>query len=98
MLLDLVGDAAHDAGVEPGPVLGVKKRRDGHAPRALAADAPVGARLDGAADAGLAPGRHPLHLADASSAAWRVPPLSSDTNHWSTARKTMGVFERQQCG
>ena len=28
----------------------------------------------------------------------RTPGRSSDTNHWSTARKMIGVLERQQCG
>ena len=37
---------------------------DGHAPRPLARDAPVGAVGDHAVDALLAPGRNPLHLPD----------------------------------
>ncbi len=64
MLLELVGDATNHAGVEVSLLSGIEERREGHAPRALAADAPVGPRLHGTADPGLAPGRHPLHLAN----------------------------------
>ena len=61
---DLGGDGADDAGVEVGVLLLVVDRRDRHAPGALAADAPVGAGLDGAADALLAGLRHPRDVAD----------------------------------
>ena len=99
LVRDLVRDGADDAGIEVGLLLRVEERRDGHAPRALPADAPVGPRFDGAADAGLAPRGDPLDLSDRRPARpARAPPLSSETNHWSTARKTMGVLERQQCG
>ncbi len=33
-----------------------------------------------------------------SSAAWRRSRCSSDRNHWSVARKTTGLWQRQQCG
>ena len=56
---DLVRDGADDAGIEVGLLVRAVESDDRHAPRALAADAPVRARLDGAADAGLAPGGDP---------------------------------------
>src|SRR5690349_22413871 len=42
----------------------VYEQRDGHAPRALARQAPVGPVLDHVENALLAPGRKPLHLLD----------------------------------
>ena len=55
----LVCDRAGDAGVEVGDFLFVVERGDRHAPRTLAADTPVGARFDRAADAGFAPRGNP---------------------------------------
>src|SRR4029077_6170073 len=46
------------------PAFDAAEGRDGHTPHALAREAPVGARLDHAADAVLAPGRDPARLAD----------------------------------
>ena len=46
------------------PAFRAAERRNRHAPDALARQAPVGARLDHAADAVLAPGRDPLRLRD----------------------------------
>ena len=57
-------DRAGDAGVEKSVFLIVKKGRNGHAPRALAADAPIGPRFDGTADAGFAPTGNPLNVFD----------------------------------
>ena len=60
MLLNEVSGAADDAGIENGFAVGGIKRGNGHAPRALAADAPVGPGLNSALNAVLAPGRHPV--------------------------------------
>ena len=63
MLFNQRGRIAYDSRIEYGLRAGIK-RRDRHAPCALAADAPVGTRLDGALDAVLAPVGHPLHTVD----------------------------------
>src|SRR5690606_28014908 len=61
---DLVGYRADHAGVEVRVAPAVIERDDRHAPRALAADAPVGTRFNGATNAGLAPTGYPLYVAD----------------------------------
>jgi hypothetical protein len=80
---------------------------DGHAPDALAADAPVGARGDHVGDALLAPGRVPDHLVDlldgelAEGGFRAVGALDRSfkpMNHCSVARKMTGLWQRQQCG
>jgi hypothetical protein len=60
-----VHDSAVECGIENGLVTALaKKHRDGHAPDALAADAPVGPGGDHVADAFFAPDRVPDHLVD----------------------------------
>src|SRR5690606_21979042 len=61
---DLVGHGADHTGVDVGGLVGSVEGDDGHAPRALTADAPIGAGLDGPFDAGLAPSGNPLHAGD----------------------------------
>ena len=79
------------------------EHRDGHAPDALARDAPVGTRGDHVGDALFAPRRIPLDLADLfqraaaqRSAVGSLP--SIEMNHCSVARKMIGLWQRQQCG
>ncbi len=64
MFADTGGGEAHHAGVEDGLAVGGIKRRDGHAPRALAGDAPVGAGGHGALDPVDTPLGHPLDPVD----------------------------------
>ena len=81
---------------------------DGHAPDALAADAPVGAGGDHVGDALFAPGGIPDDLVDlvdgelAEGGFGAVGALSSgfpcEMNHCSVARKMTGLWQRQQCG
>jgi hypothetical protein len=61
---NLRGDGAGHRGVEISIFLIIEKSRDGHAPGALAADAPIGSGFDRAADAGFAPTGNPLNLFD----------------------------------
>ena len=61
---DEVGDAADERGVEDRLALRRVKHGQRHAPTALAADAPVGARLDGAGDALDAPVGDPRRVVD----------------------------------
>jgi hypothetical protein len=56
-----IGRIADDLGVENRFAFGVVKRGNGHAPSALARDAPVGTGLHQAFDAIDAPVRHPFH-------------------------------------
>ena len=59
----LVADVIDPLGVEPGLVAVLADQRgDGHAPVALARDAPVGPVLDHGVDALLAPGRDPIDV------------------------------------
>ena len=53
-----------DGGVHDGLAVGIVENGQGHAPGALAADAPVRATLDGAVDAIAAPGGQPVHGVD----------------------------------
>ncbi len=80
---------------------------DGHAPDALAGDAPVGAGGDHVRDAFLAPGRVPGDrldlvegaLAEGGGAAFgRGMGVSMPMNHCSVARTMTGLWQRQQCG
>ena len=65
VLLKQLHDFAIERRVQDGLLAAfAKEDRDGHAPDALAADAPVGARGDHVGDALLAPGRVPDHLVD----------------------------------
>ena len=84
-----------------------ERDRDGHAPRALAADAPVRPVLQHAADALAAPPGHPCTLVDLRQrpaperrvqAAVASSGRSSAMNHWWVARKMTGLWQRQQCG
>ena len=80
---------------------------DGHAPDALAGDAPVGAGGDHVGDALFAPGGIPDYLLDLVEGALAegglVPSaviigVSMPMNHCSVARTMMGLWQRQQCG
>ena len=77
------------------------ERGDGHAPQALARDAPVGTGLDHVVDAVASPGRVPRALS-ASMAFERSPAQvalpSSAMNHCGVARKMIGFLQRQQSG
>ena len=86
-------------------------RRDRHAPRALARDAPVGPVRDHVVDAVVAPRRDPLHLVvdrvrappRAASAACAIRAVIAGSpsilmNHCDVARKITGLWQRQQCG
>ena len=85
-----------------------QKDRDGHAPDALARDAPVGPGGDHVGDALLAPCRIPDHLLDLierplAEGGGRcrraaVIGVSMPMNHCSVARKMIGLWQRQQCG
>ena len=57
------GGVTHDAGIEDRFGAGIK-RRDRHAPGALAADAPIGPAFHRAFDSVLAPAGHPVHFVD----------------------------------
>ena len=57
-----IRDFADQGGVQNGLSVFVKEDGQGHAPGALAGDAPVRARLHGAVNAVAAPGGQPLHL------------------------------------
>ncbi len=79
---------------------------DGHAPDALAGDAPVGAGFDHVVDALAAPGGVPDDVVDlpesalaegGASANFRHRTLK-EMNHCSVARKMTGLWQRQQCG
>ena len=60
---ELLRHGAHPGGVVVGRVAGfADEREDGHAPGALARDAPVRAAGDHVVDALLAPSRNPLHV------------------------------------
>ena len=61
---DEVGDLQGELGGEDGLAVFVEEHRQRHAPGALARDAPVGPRFDGAVDAVAAPGGQPLDLVD----------------------------------
>ena len=62
---DLLGDVADDAGVEVRFAGGRGiERRNRHAPGALTRDAPIRTAFEGGADAVLAGGGDPLHVAD----------------------------------
>ena len=86
------------------------ERRDRHAPRALARDAPVGAVRDHVVDAVVAPRRDPLHVVidrverrlaqRLRRAAIRRDDRSPSIrmNHCDVARKITGLWQRQQCG
>ena len=98
-----VGHVLDNLGVEQIlPASAAPERRDGHAPDALARQAPVGARLDHAADAVLAPGGDPLRPRDLGerAVAQRLLVAASPrrANHCSVARKMIGLWQRQQCG
>ena len=72
---------------------------DGHAPDALARDAPIGARGDHVGDALFAPVGHPLDVLDGVERALARSSLRSmPMNHCSVARKMVGLWQRQQCG
>ena len=80
---------------------------DGHAPDALAGDAPVGAGGDHVGDALLAPGWVPgdaLDFVEGSLAegGWRAVEadmgVSMSMNHCSVARVMTGLWQRQQWG
>ena len=86
-----------------------EEHRDGHAPRPLAADAPVRSVLHHPADARRGPspgprppsGRSPLSAllrSVASSPAVVSRGRSMAMNHWGVARKMIGLWQRQQCG
>ena len=121
MFFDQIGGVADDLGVENRLAFGVVKRRNRHAPGALAGDAPIGPGLDRALDPVDAPVRHPFDAVNLSERAvrnvssegraLRIPDFdlglvnclseitwSISMNHWSMARKMMGVLLRQQCG
>ena len=75
------------------------EHRDRHAPRALAADAPVGTIGDHRRHAVDRPAGNPLDPVDLSHAPPRAECVASiETNHWSVARKMTGCLQRQQCG
>ncbi len=93
------------------PQRGAVERRDRHAPRALARDAPVGAVRHHVEDAIVAPRRDPRHLVvdgvprgvaqrpRLAVLALRSPASPSmRTNHCDVARKITGLWQRQQCG
>ena len=64
VLFDQGGGVADDLGVEDGVALRVVERGDGHAPGALAGDAPVGTGFDRAFDAVFAPIGNPIDIVD----------------------------------
>ena len=64
VLLDRVGDLARDGAVHEHAAVGGVEHRQGHAPGALAADAPVRAAFDRAVDAVAAPGGQPVDRVD----------------------------------
>jgi len=75
------GHELHRLGQKEGLVAGLADiGRDGHAPQALARQAPVGPNLDHAADAIAAPGRDPLGVLDFSQRLFaqtaRVAPIA----------------------
>ena len=87
--------------------LAAEEDGDGDAPGALAADAPVWARLPACpCDALLAPGRNPgSTLLDLGEGRWRSwsgagagMGVSMAMNHCSVARKITALLQRQQCG
>ncbi len=109
LLCEELDDAFVDSGIVQRRVaLLAEEDRDGHAPDALARDAPVGTRRDHVGDALLAPRRVPLDLLDSRRARaggrWSVcrrrlvSSVSILMNHCSVARTTMGLWQRQQCG
>ncbi len=61
---DELGDFVGELGGEDGLAVFIEEYREGHAPGALARDAPVGARFDGAVNAVSAPGGHPFYFVD----------------------------------
>ncbi len=63
-LRHLFGHGPGDSTIEVGFLVLVVEGGDRHTPGALATDAPVGARFDGASDTGFAPRRHPLYSLD----------------------------------
>jgi hypothetical protein len=81
-----------------GKASGCTRPRDGDAPRALARDAPVGARLDHLRDALLSEGGEPRAGWMAATAFSRRPFASIEMNHCGVARKRTGLWQRQQCG
>src|SRR4051812_12400245 len=64
MLLDQVSGSPNDLRFQDRIAVAIVKCGNRNSPGALAGNAPIGPRLDGAFDAVLAPIRHPLHLSD----------------------------------
>ena len=98
VLLDQIGDVANNSRVQNRLAFRVVERRDGHAPGALARDAPVRPRFDRRLDTIFAPIRDPIHRIDRREGFRRKFWWSMLMNHWSIARKITGVLLRQQNG
>ena len=112
VLVEHLRRALDDLGGEEGfAAARAVERRDRHAPRSLARDAPVGTVGDHVEDAVAAPRRYPIHLViDRAKRrvtqcarrrrrpASRTGSPSIRMNHCEVARKITGLWHRQQCG